>query len=296
MSRTRILLVDNDISFRDTVKEFLELRGYEVIAANNAMDAIALLKNSSPALIIIDIRLINDEDEDDLSGLNLAERIDSAMPKIILTGYPAYEDVRKMLSPGPDGKSIASGFIAKEEGLQKLLTAIRLALAQLPPTLQNHVLEEFHAQALPAIREQLAELPVHESILRMQTAVEKTTAELQPLREEARQRAAQLHKFGLVAKTVALALLTIAIVMLFIDATNEGVVSAVASALAEFINLLCSKQEKQAHKCAEELHEELRETEQDKHLMLLCEAVENPQDRDEYRKKVIDHILVRRAA
>ena len=44
MNKPKILLVDNAESYPDTVREFLELRGYQVLLTNNAVEAKALVE------------------------------------------------------------------------------------------------------------------------------------------------------------------------------------------------------------------------------------------------------------
>jgi DNA-binding response OmpR family regulator len=294
MNKTIILLVDDDRGFGESVQEFLQLRGYEARLATDIATAKSLIVQDPPALVIIDVRLVNPEDDFDESGMALAKQLDPQLPKIILTDYPTAKKARETLKPGPDGKSIATDFVSKAEGLHTLLTSVRLALAQLPPTFENHLLKAFRAPALLAIREQLTELGVRDAVQYLKTAETKTLEELLPQRAAAQQQAAHLHKFRLAANIVALALLTTAIAMWLFGLTNEGLVFAVISAFAEAFDLLMGKQEKQSYRRAEKLRDELRRTKQGDHWLLMCEAFEDPPTRDEYRKKVLEHILSQR--
>ena len=294
INRSKLLLVDNRRSHSDTVQEFLELRGYEVLTAPDAATAKALVASEDLALVIIDIRLFNEEDDNDVSGLTLAKQLDPQLPKLILTAFPSYQDVRDMLGPGPDGKPITVGFVAKQEGLQTLLTSIRLVLAHLPPTFKNNLLREFQAPGLWALREQIENLGARDSIHHLQAAAARTSDDLTALRQEAQRQAALQRKFGLVTGTLGLILLLLTSVSLLSGLVETGLAFAILSLLTEFIHGICGKREKQAYQRADKWHEELRESERDKNLLLLCEALENSQDRDEYRKNVIDGILLRR--
>jgi hypothetical protein len=49
-----------------------------------------ILKIEKPDLADIDIRLSDEADEKDESGLRLAKEMDPSFPKIILTSYPTY--------------------------------------------------------------------------------------------------------------------------------------------------------------------------------------------------------------
>ena len=295
MSRQKILLVDNKPTYCDTVREFLERHGYLVLVAYDAATAKTLIEREALSLIVIDIRLVNEEDEQDESGLTLARQIDPNIPKIILTAYPTYNAVREALGPSIDGLPPAVGFVAKQEGLPKLLTTIRLALLQLHPTFKTQLLRELQAPELWAVGERLEALGAGTFIHRLQTATAAATEQLTKMLNDANRRAAHHHKFGLIARVIGIALIVVAIMLLLGGATESGAVSLVFSLLTDFINTVFSKQEDKAHQLARHLYEELQEVEHDRHLLLLCEALESPQDRDEYRKKVIDHILLRQS-
>lgn len=124
-----ILLADNDIEFLKTQREILEAEGYSVIPAASLLEAKRILKARQVSLLILDIRLIDDDDEKDVSGLILAKEIGRAVPKIILTRFPTYEAVRDALGPTVDGLSSADNFIAKQEGADALLLAVRKVMA-----------------------------------------------------------------------------------------------------------------------------------------------------------------------
>jgi DNA-binding NtrC family response regulator len=129
MNDGKILLVDNEPNYRDTVCQFLEDQGYEVITASDPASAAGLMKTEALALAVIDIRLLDDSDEKDETGLALAKQTDPSIPKIILTAFPNYQAVREAMKPALEGLPAAVGFVAKQEGLYKLLEAVKSALA-----------------------------------------------------------------------------------------------------------------------------------------------------------------------
>jgi Response regulator containing CheY-like receiver, AAA-type ATPase, and DNA-binding domains len=53
----RILLVDDEEGFLVVIKEALEIRGFEVSTANNAIEAGLMLSSKKPDLIMTDIRM-----------------------------------------------------------------------------------------------------------------------------------------------------------------------------------------------------------------------------------------------
>lgn len=128
MEQIKILMADNDPDFLETRREFLEKEGYEVVTASSPSEAQDKLLGKDIALAIVDIRLLNDDDEKDVSGLELANNVKRPLPMLILTGHPAVEYVRQALRFQANGNPIAHDFIAKEEGPTALLTAIRRTL------------------------------------------------------------------------------------------------------------------------------------------------------------------------
>jgi DNA-binding response OmpR family regulator len=128
MLSPRILVVDNDSSFAESCAEFLENSGYRVKTAFTVADAAAALEKGDIHLAILDLRMVNDRDENDLSGLALARRSDPLIPKIILTGHQRWEVVRGALGPAEVESPPAVSFVAKQEGLDILLSYVKRTL------------------------------------------------------------------------------------------------------------------------------------------------------------------------
>ncbi len=81
-------------------------------------------------LAILDIRLEDDHDEKDISGLQLAQApAYRALPKIILTSYATVEAARAALGPALGSSAPAVNFLRKDEGAQAMIAAIEEALA-----------------------------------------------------------------------------------------------------------------------------------------------------------------------
>jgi DNA-binding NtrC family response regulator len=129
MPKANILFADNDPDFLKTRAEFLEQEGYRVIPATDPTEARRKLESGGIDLAIIDIRLSDDDDEKDASGLILAKESDRTVPKIILTGFPSVDAVREALKPQLDGLPAAVEFVSKQEGPEVLLTAAEKALS-----------------------------------------------------------------------------------------------------------------------------------------------------------------------
>jgi len=125
MNQTTILCVDDDSNYVESLKNFLEGKGYSVRTAMGEAQAKKIIEDEGIALAIIDIRLSNDNDEEDISGLLLAKEVAPNVPKIILSSYPSYDVAREFLRPSFQGKAIAKDVISKQEGLQALLASVQ---------------------------------------------------------------------------------------------------------------------------------------------------------------------------
>jgi len=123
--RGTILFADDDPDFLKTRAEFLEKEGYQVIPATNPTEARRLLEQGGIDLAVLDIRLVDDDDEKDTSGLTLAKEVAREAPKIILTNFPSYQAAREALGPALDGMPPAVDFLDKKDGPEALLQAIR---------------------------------------------------------------------------------------------------------------------------------------------------------------------------
>lgn len=127
---TTILLADNDQDFLDTRREFLEGEGYHIVEATNPTEVRQTFESGNIDLAILDIRLINDDDEKDISGLTLSKVATYRhIPKIILTGFQSFQYVQTALRQEANGTSPAVDFLAKQEGIEPMLLAIKNALA-----------------------------------------------------------------------------------------------------------------------------------------------------------------------
>lgn len=131
MSKGRILFADNVKRFLKVRSEFLESEGYEVVTASTFEEAQQVLRDQWIHLAILDIRLVNDNDDLDISGLTLArEQAFRAVPKIMLTGFPSVDAVRVALMPEVDSLPPAVNFVSKQEGAEALVRAVERAFEQ----------------------------------------------------------------------------------------------------------------------------------------------------------------------
>lgn len=130
MNTARILLADNDASFLEICSRYVALAGYEVKKAHSPDEARRVLEDGLVHLAVLDFRLLNDEDEKDWSGLEVAKSSAHFIPKIMLTAFQTWEAVREALGTADTGLPPAVDFVAKQEGLAALLERIEQALAR----------------------------------------------------------------------------------------------------------------------------------------------------------------------
>ena len=110
-----ILLADNEEDSLATYGEILETAGYHVLTASNPAEAKKILETVRIHLAILDLRLENDADEKDRSGLLLARNTARSVPKLILTRFPTYQDVVEALRLDIHDLPPAVDFLDKRE-------------------------------------------------------------------------------------------------------------------------------------------------------------------------------------
>ena len=79
--RARVLIVDDDEVYLEGMKELLEEAGYEVLLASSFDDGKHELREHSPDLLIIDVRL------GAFNGLQLISTGEVRIPAIVVTGF-----------------------------------------------------------------------------------------------------------------------------------------------------------------------------------------------------------------
>jgi CheY-like chemotaxis protein len=291
MSQEQILLVDNEPEHLEPLQEFFEGEGYRVLLATDPTEARRIMENEPVNLAVIDLRLINNEDEKDISGLTLAKQVKSDIPKIIWTAFPTVQAVREALGPRIDGLPPVVAFIPKEEGVESLLAAVRLALMQINPRVENKMLKAFGVGAPVALHHRIQEVGPSEAGRRFSQSFQDASDELTEHRERESRHASQLHVAGLIASAVGILLIFVAGALFLKGSVGAAVFSSLASVVANVVRVLFSIREDAAHKRISASYEELGDVNRLGNLLAVCEALESPAERDAYRKKIIDHII-----
>lgn len=113
-----ILVVDDEQNLRDLIRINLVTEGYEVISAPNGEEALEILTNKQPDLIILDVLMPI------MDGLTTCKKIRqfSNVPLIFLTGLADEIDRVKGLNLGADD------YLAKPFSAQELVARVKAVL------------------------------------------------------------------------------------------------------------------------------------------------------------------------
>lgn len=119
----RILVVEDDPPIREMVTTYLTLSGFEVITAVDGVQALLLVRNANPDVILMDMGLPR------LSGWQTIQRLrarqDTArIPIIALTAYVLEDERRRAIGAGCDA------FEAKPIDFPSLVSNINSLLAR----------------------------------------------------------------------------------------------------------------------------------------------------------------------
>jgi len=121
-----ILVVDDDVYVADTMQRGLQKRGHEVAAAYNGIEALGLIQQQIPDLIILDISMPR------MNGIEVCRRLRSdaktkSIPIIFLTARSMIEDKIEGFEAGADD------YITKPFDIQELELRIKAILRRCQP-------------------------------------------------------------------------------------------------------------------------------------------------------------------
>jgi two-component system KDP operon response regulator KdpE len=114
----RILLVDDELAIQRALGPLLRARGYDVDIAGTGADALKIMADRPPDLIVLDLGL------PDLEGTEVCRRIRarSGVPIVVLSARGTEPDKVNALDLGADD------YVTKPFGPEELLARIRVAL------------------------------------------------------------------------------------------------------------------------------------------------------------------------
>ena len=121
MSRT-ILIIDDEANLRKTLAEILAGKGYDVLEAGDASEAVDLLANCVPDLVFTDWRMPKGGGEAVLQHMR-GEKHLSAIPVIVITAFGSSHNAIEAVRLG------AYDFVVKPFDLEEISLAVERALA-----------------------------------------------------------------------------------------------------------------------------------------------------------------------
>ena len=132
--RSRVLLVDDEVAIQRAVGPLLRSRGYDVDIASTGTDALRMVEERPPDLIVLDLGL------PDLEGTEVCRRVraKSTVPIVVLSARGAEADKVSALDLGADD------YVTKPFGPEELLARIRVALRRVTAD-DNAETGQFHA-------------------------------------------------------------------------------------------------------------------------------------------------------
>ena len=112
-----LLVVDDDVSLQKLYREEFEADGYRVTLAGSGEEALDLLEDSHPDLVIMDIRM---EGMDGLAAMREILKRDASIPVILNSAYSNFKTEFSNWS--------AEAYVVKSGDLTELKDEVRKAL------------------------------------------------------------------------------------------------------------------------------------------------------------------------
>lgn len=119
----KVLVVEDDANQRLLYEEELREEGYELLSARDGREALRVVREGQPDVVVLDINMPGMDGLDTLSQLL---EINPGLPVIINTAYPGYQDSFTTWS--------ADAYIVKSSDLGELKATIQRLLQPNAPT------------------------------------------------------------------------------------------------------------------------------------------------------------------
>ena len=160
---TKILVIDDERSIRNSMKDILQYEGYEVVLAENGMEGLVSVKSEKPDVVFCDIKMPK------MEGIEVLERIkefSADTPVIMISGHGIIDTAIEAIRKG------AYDFIEKPLDLNRILITIKNAtdkhlLIHETKTLKNKVSKKYdmigNSEALNHIRAMIDKVAVSDA-------------------------------------------------------------------------------------------------------------------------------------
>jgi two-component system nitrogen regulation response regulator NtrX len=121
MPKSRILVIDDEVAIRDSLRMTLEYEGYEFIGAATGQEGLALVEREAPDLVLLDVKMPG------MDGIEVLERLrnmNDALPIVVVSGHGTISTAVEATKKG------AFDFIEKPFASERVLVSLRNALDQ----------------------------------------------------------------------------------------------------------------------------------------------------------------------
>jgi DNA-binding NtrC family response regulator len=119
MKAIKLLIVDDEIDFLDTISERMQLRGFDVTKAPDGYTALELLEKQEFDVVILDLKMAGIDGQEVLRKTKMKNKKTEI---IIFTAHGSEEVAEDTMKAG------AFCFITKPVDINKLISVINLAL------------------------------------------------------------------------------------------------------------------------------------------------------------------------
>lgn len=99
MENKRILIIEDDLTLRNVLSEFLETEGFSVGVASDGEEGLTMIKEFNPDIVLLDIILPKKNGFEVLKEVrNSEEKL--SIPFVLLTNLGSLDDIEKALELG----------------------------------------------------------------------------------------------------------------------------------------------------------------------------------------------------
>lgn len=160
---TKILVIDDERSIRNSMKDILQYEGHDVVLAENGMEGLVSVKSEKPDIVFCDIKMPK------MEGIEVLERIkefSTDTPVIMISGHGTIDTAIEAIRKG------AYDFIEKPLDLNRLLITIKNAtdkhlLIHETKTLKNKVSKKYdmigESEAINRVRSMIDKVAVSDA-------------------------------------------------------------------------------------------------------------------------------------
>ena len=133
MSKSRILVIDDEAGIRDSLRMMLEYDGYEVVTAATGQEGITAAERDVPDLVLLDVKMPGMDGMEVLDRLRL---LNDALPVVVVSGHGTITTAIEAIKKG------AFDFIEKPFATDRVLVSLRNALDQRQLRDENRTLKK----------------------------------------------------------------------------------------------------------------------------------------------------------